>query len=435
MQKIKIGDVLDVKRGASLSGDYYAKEGKYVRLTLGNFNYPGGGFKENTSKSDIYFVGPIKPEFILNEGDIITPLTEQVSGLLGETATIPEGGKYIQSGDIGLVIPDETKLDKRFAYYLISSPIVKKQLDAAAQQTKIRHTSPDAIKACEAWIPEDISVQASIGRLLDSINEKIANNTAICSDLESMAKLLYDYWFVQFDFSDENGRPYKSSGGKMVWNEELKREIPEGWKVKHLLDCVSKGKNAIVDGPFGTQMKIGEYVDSGVPIYEMEQLNGLFIVEEPKHFITEEKYTEVQRSTVKNGDVVISKTGTLGLLGLVESTHEKGIIVSRLAKITPNPDIIGKFALLIFLKEIAESGYWLKVCGGSTMPILNNGTIGAVPIVVPDDNKYQIFEEMVSSSFDRIHILQRENQELASLRNFLLPMLMNGQVKVGKAGA
>ena len=221
MQKIKLGDVLDVKRGASLSGDYYAEEGRYVRLTLGNFNYPGGGFKVNTSKNDIYFVGPIKPEFILNEGDIITPLTEQVSGLLGETATIPESQKYIQSGDVGLVIPDESKLDKRFTYYLIASPIVKKQLGAAAQQTKIRHTSPDAIKACEAWIPEEISVQASIGKLLDSMNEKIANNNLICSNLESMAKLLYDYWFVQFDFPDENGKPYKSSGGKMVWNEEL----------------------------------------------------------------------------------------------------------------------------------------------------------------------------------------------------------------------
>ena len=134
MRKVVLGEVLDVKRGASLSGEYYAEKGSLIRLTLGNFNYPNGGFKENTSKSDIYFTGPVKPEHILNKGDIITPLTEQVSGLLGETATIPESGKYIQSGDVGLVIPDETQLDRRFAYYLISSPIVKKQLSASASE-------------------------------------------------------------------------------------------------------------------------------------------------------------------------------------------------------------------------------------------------------------------------------------------------------------
>lgn len=276
----------------------------------------------------------------------------------------------------------------------------------------------------------DINIQREIADRIFAIKEKISNNTAICSELEAMAKLLYDYWFVQFDFPDENGKPYKSSGGKLVWNEELKREIPEGWEVKHLIDCVSKDKNAIVDGPFGTQMKISEYVDSGIPIYEMEQLNGSFIVDEPKHFITETKYSEVQRSTARNGDIIISKTGTLGLLGLVESAYEKGIIVSRLAKITPNPDVIGRFALLIHLKELAESGYWLKVCGGSTMPILNNGTIGSVPVIVPNDNRYQIFEEKIASAFHRIHILQKENQQLALLRDFLLPMLMNGQVTI-----
>ena len=149
MRKIKLGDILDVKRGASLSGEFYAEQGEQIRLTLGNFNYPAGGFKENTSKTNIFFTGEVKQEFILKKGDIITPLTEQVSGLLGETARIPEDNKYIQSGDVGLVIPNENLVDNSFVYYLISSPVVKKQLDAAAQQTKIRHTSPEKIKDCE----------------------------------------------------------------------------------------------------------------------------------------------------------------------------------------------------------------------------------------------------------------------------------------------
>lgn len=182
MKKVKLGTVLDVKRGTSLSGEHYATSGKYIRLTLGNFKYPDCGWKDNVSKDDIYFVGPIRKEFILNKGDIITPLTEQVRGLLGNTATIPESGKYIQSGDIGLVIPNEGEIDKRYSYYLLSSGVVKKQLDAGSQQTKIRHTSPDAIKNCYAYILEKKD-QIKVARMLDFINEKIDINNRINDNL------------------------------------------------------------------------------------------------------------------------------------------------------------------------------------------------------------------------------------------------------------
>ena len=182
MNKVKLGEILDVKRGASLSGKFYSTSGEKIRLTLGNFDYPNGGFKKNTSKTDIYFTGSVKKEFILNEGDIITPLTEQVAGLLGETARIPESNVYIQSGDIGLIIPDESVLDKNFAYYLVSSPLIKKQLSDSAQQTKIRHTSPDKIKSCEAWIP-DLKIQNKIAVMLDSLNNKIENNNKINEEL------------------------------------------------------------------------------------------------------------------------------------------------------------------------------------------------------------------------------------------------------------
>lgn len=96
LRKYKLGDLVEVTRGASLSGQFYAEEGELIRLTLGHFNMNGGGFKENTSKTDLYFTGPVKEEFILKKGDIVTPLTEQSLGLLGTTARIPESGKYFR---------------------------------------------------------------------------------------------------------------------------------------------------------------------------------------------------------------------------------------------------------------------------------------------------------------------------------------------------
>ncbi|MDE7346774.1 MAG: restriction endonuclease subunit S [Muribaculaceae bacterium] len=186
LTKYKLGDLVKVRRGASLSGEYYASQGELIRLTLGNFDYQNGGFKENTSKNDLFFTGVIKQEFILNEGDIITPLTEQTPGLLGSTAIIPKSEKYIQSQDTALVTPDESKLDRDFCYYLLPTKIVKKQLAAGAQQTKIRHTTPDRIKDLTVFIP-DLDNQKLIGKLLKSIDRKIALNREINRNLPQAA--------------------------------------------------------------------------------------------------------------------------------------------------------------------------------------------------------------------------------------------------------
>ena len=187
MKKYKLGELIEISRGASLSGECYATKGEYIRLTCGNFDYRNNCFKENTSKDNLYYVGEFKPEFLLEEGDIITPLTEQAIGLLGSTALIHESGKYIQSQDVAKVTCNEELLDKKYAFYLLSSDIVKQQLSAGAQQTKIRHTSPDKIKDCTVWIP-NLDVQKRVGQLLSDIDAKIALNRAVYHNLVENAR-------------------------------------------------------------------------------------------------------------------------------------------------------------------------------------------------------------------------------------------------------
>ena len=187
MRKYKLGDLIEVTRGASLSGDFYATSGKYIRLTCGHFDYRNNCFKQNTSKDNLFYTGEFKEELLLEKGDLITPLTEQAIGLLGSTAWIPESGKYIQSQDIAQITCKEELLDKRFAYYLISSDMVKRQLSAAAQQTKIRHTSPDKIKDCTVWLPP-LPEQKKIGQLLSDIDRKIALNRSINHNLVENAR-------------------------------------------------------------------------------------------------------------------------------------------------------------------------------------------------------------------------------------------------------
>ena len=135
-----------------------------------------------------------------------------------------------------LITPDESILLGKYLNIILHSPYAQKYFEANASGSGQRYTLTNEIIERFPVPLVDISIQSDFGNLCSNIDAKIANNTSICSDLEAMAKLLYDYWFIQFDFPDENGKPYKSSGGKMVWNEKLKREIPEGWGVTTIGD-------------------------------------------------------------------------------------------------------------------------------------------------------------------------------------------------------
>lgn len=394
LTKYKLGELVDVTRGMSLPGENYSENGELIRLTLGNFNYNGGGFKENTSKSDIYYIGDVKPEFILNKGDIITPLTEQTIGLLGSTAMIPESGKYIQSQDVALVTPDESKLDRLFCYYLVSSDVVRKQLSAAAQQTKIRHTSPDKIKDCTVWIP-GIELQKRIGKILFDIDQKIALNTRSNIELEAMAKQLYDYWFVQFDFPDKNGKPYKSSGGKMVWNEKLKREIPEGWKVIYAKDLcqIKTGKEdanfSVDDGryPFFTCSKeilrCNEYCFDGHAV--LIAGNGDFNV---KHYTG--RFNAYQRTYVLIPD---------------------------------NENYYGA----LYFNALDRISSFHKISNGSIVKFIKLGDVESLFVF---NQKNEMLYKIINSIIISIEKKTIETNHLTHLRDSLLPMLMNGQVTI-----
>ena len=417
MRKIKLGDVLDVKRGCSLSGEYYALTGKHIRLTLGNFNYPDNGFKRNDSKDNIYYNGPIKPEFILQKGDIITPLTEQVRGLLGNTATIPESDMYIQSGDIGLVKPSNF-INSRFAYYLVSSPIVKKQLDAGSQQTKIRHTSPDAIKNCIAYIPE-YDDQIKISKLLDDLNQKIRINNRINDNLSQQIKQIFDYWFKQYNFPNIEGKAYSLSNGKFTYNNTIKRDIPEKWTVGSLInnplaEVIQPGvdyfdtKNYLATKNInGTTISDGDYVT-----YENREsranmqpsINSVWFAK-MKNSV---KHLFISNSGQPIVDKYILSTGFEGLKCSTNSfAYISGIISDPTFEITKD-----------------------KYSHGATQQSINNDDLDLYKIVIPDAETLEKYSELVNPMYEKINALMIENNKLTKIRDTLLPLLLNGQVTI-----
>lgn len=394
LKKYKIGDLAHVTRGASLGGEFYATQGNYVRLTCGNFDYRNNCFKENLSKDNIYYTGGFKEEFLLEKGDVITPLTEQAIGLLGSTARIPESGKYIQSQDIAKIDCNESLLDKDFAFYLISSACVKQQLSAAAQQTKIRHTSPDKIKECTVWIPS-LDVQKRIGRILTDIDNKIAINRQINDNLEAMAKQLYDYWFVQFDFPNEEGKPYKSSGGAMVWNDKLKREIPQGWDFCFLEDLLTirngRDHKHLADGIYpvygsgGEMHKVSEYLYDGESVLMPRKgsLNNIMYVNEAFWTVDTMFYSEMK--------------------------------LSNCAKY-----------IYYTIKDI-DFTRWNS---GTGVPSMTSSTLYSIKLVKPQNETLKKFDEMISPLFEHMKQISEQNVVLTKQRDELLPLLMNGQATV-----
>jgi len=409
LQKYKLGELVDVARGASLSGDYYSTKGEYIRLTCGNFDYRNNCFKENTSKDNLFYTGAFKAEFLLEKGDIITPLTEQAIGLLGTTARIPESEKYIQSQDIALIKCKADRIDPTFCYYLISSRLVRNQLSAAAQQTKIRHTSPDKIKDCTVWIP-DLDDQNAIGRLLASLDEKIQLNKRINDNLEAMAKQLYDYWFVQFDFPNEDGKPYKSSGGAMVWNEKLKREIPQGWNIANVFDELSVQYGF----PFSTELFTEE--PTNIPVVRIRD-----ILENSVSAYSEEKVDEKYK--LQKQDLLVGMDGNFHMNywnDNVSYLNQRSVRLRAKSKSTVSI-MQAKYDIAPYIKAKE-----LRAKGSTVGHLSDKDLKDLFVLVSPNIDFRNKFDSILAEIIGN----RREMIELTKQRDELLPLLMNGQATV-----
>ena len=415
LTRYKLSQLIEVSRGQSLAGEYYAEQGKFKRLTLANFDYQNGGFKEDSQKTDIYYTGAIKPQCLLNEGDIITPLTEQTPGLLGSTARIPVSGVYVQSGDVALVKCNEELIDPAFCYYLLPSSQVKNQLAAGSQQTKIRHTSPDAIKDCIVDIP-CLEQQKKIGQILDTITAKINENRKQNDLLEKMAKQLYDYWFVQFDFPDENGRPYKTSGGKMVWNEQLKREIPEGWEVDSLYK-IANFVNGLACQKFRPQES-----EESLPVIKIREMHeGISPDTERVSCNIPEKFK------IYNGDILFSWSASLEVMMWANGN---GGLNQHIFKVSAK-DGFSKYFMYFKLLDYVNIFRVMADARKTTMGHITTDHLEQSRIDLPIDlSIIRQFDNKVRPIFDK---LVHNTVEINSLReqvSLLLPLLMTGQATI-----
>lgn len=272
--------------------------------------------------------------------------------------------------------------------------------------------------------------EVEIGDFIDDINSKILLNDSICLDLESMAKTIYDYWFLQFEFPNEDGKPYKSSGGKMVWNEELKREIPEGWETIYL-----KGQYELSRGISYTSKDIK--TGDGVPMI------NLACVDVKRNYKDGElKYyngKNAEKAKVVSGDMLIACTDLtrdreiIGCPILVPNDGTEYVYSMDMAKLSFPSNKLNDLYMYMTLRTDSYHEYIKRWASGTNVLHLDLKGLDWYSISIPPIILQEKFAEIVQNVHLQKSSLTKENQELASLRNFLLPMLMNGQVTFKEA--
>jgi len=360
--------------------------------------------------------------FSVKKGDIFLTRTSETLDELGmSSVSIKDYPNATFSGFVKRLRPlqNDKTYDKYMAFYL-RSRLFRKTITNNAVMVLRASLNEKIFSYLRLYLP-DYKTQVKIGDILYLLYTKIELNNRINFELEKMAKTLYDYWFVQFDFPDENGRPYKSSGGKMVWNEELKRKIPEGWITKKISDISRIGS--------GFSFNSETYLTDGkFKIITIKNVQELKLETESVDYTNNIPINLSDFCKLRIGDILISLTGNVGRICLV--TEENLLLNQRVGKFLCD-DIFKNFIYLLFQRK-EERNRLENIATGSSQKNLSPLDATNSLIHVSSHEVLTKFNILIDPIIEKIILNDIESQKLSELRDWLLPMLMNGQVKVSE---
>jgi type I restriction enzyme S subunit len=324
---------------------------------------------------------------------------------------------YVVSTKLMVLRNINPEVDNKYFYYFLTNDHMLSILQDRAENRigSFPQITFDLLSEYYIRVPK-LAEQQKIASVLSALDSKIELNNRINAELEAMAKTLYDYWFVQFDFPDKNGKPYKTCGGKMVWNDELKREVPEGWDVKPLSEITAVSNESVNPMVFPDK----EFKYYSIPGFDE---SGTFKIE--KGFeIKSNKYS------IKSTDVLVSKLNPW-FSRVIYSTDDADLISSTEFVVWRTENI----AIKNYMYMIARDGSFVTFCTKSASGTSNshkrvNPTVMMKYQIVFDETIATIFGNTMGGSIKMLAKNKIENQKLTELRDWLLPMLMNGQVKV-----
>ena len=315
------------------------------------------------------------------------------------------------------LIIDENKVDFDYCFYLLASPAITDYLCGQNANTSGSHKRIDPTNFFNIGIKlPPLAQQYEIGKLLSSLDTKIKLNRQINQNLEAMAKQLYDYWFVQFDFPNEEGKPYKSSGGEMLWNDKLKRNIPVGWHCGNLFEI------AVFTNGLACQKFRPKDDEMPLPVIKIREMHDGISVD------TEEVTSNIPESVkVYNGDVLFSWSASLEVMLWAYGLGGLNQHIFKVTSANDFPKSFYYFQLLDYVNVFKKMAEARK----TTMGHITQDHLQQSTIAIPDNKDIaDKFEELISPVFKQIVKLQEEISNLIKQRDELLPLLMNGQITI-----
>lgn len=410
-KEYKLGDVINVKHGYAFRGEYFSETPTLdILLTPGNFSI-GGGFKQGKLK---YYNGDYPISYKLNEGDIIVTMTDlsKEGDTLGYSAKIPKHNeiRYLHNQRIGLLQFTNEDFYKDYIYWVLRSRDYQKFIVNSATGSTVKHTSPSRI--CEyLFSAPDLPTQTAIAEILSSLDDKIELNNKINYELETLAQTLFKQWFIDFEFPNENGEPYKSSGGEMV-DSEL-GEIPKGWEVKTLKDefLLNMGQSPKGD----TYNLIGD----GLIFFQGRSDFGF-------RFPSVRMFTNDPKKIAEKFETLISVRAPVGDINMAA---DKCCIGRGIGSISHPRELYSYTYYKILSIQDELKSYDNE---GTVFGSINKETLGNIKNIIPSLSICELFNKLILDKDKLIFSNTKRNQELTNLRDTLLPKLISGELEINE---
>jgi type I restriction enzyme S subunit len=404
-QKAPFTEVIDFQEGPGILAKDF-RDGGVPLVRLAGLD-AGASVLDGCNYLDPDMVARKWAHFALAEGDILL----STSASLGRVVMVQsEGAGAIAYTGIMRMRPRNQRVFAPFIRYLLASPEFQQQAVAAGAGSVLKHFGPMHLQGMYVHLPL-VAEQQKITAVLSALDAKIGLNNSINAELKALAKTIYDYWFVQFDFPDAHGRPYKSSGGTMVWNDTLKREIPAAWSDGALSDIanITMGQSPAGDS----------YNEDG---------RGVVFFQGSTDFGSRSPdvrmYTTSPGRMAREGDILVSVRAPVGTLNIAD----RDCCIGRgLAALNSKNGFDGYlYQVMTEFKQIFDR----RSSEGTTFGSITKDDLFGLKVLIPDTHALQAYARMANDWIRVAALRDKENRELARLHDWLLPLLMNGQVRV-----
>ena len=379
--KITLGDVIEIKHGFAFKSEFFSDVGNYILLTPGNC-HESGGLKLKGAKEKFY-LGDFPEEYLLSTGDLLVVMTDLVNTapILGGTFIIPQSDKFLHNQRLGLIrITDETRISKKFLYYLLNTISYRGQVRGSASGVTVRHTSPDRIKRCKVRIPDVIKEQDHIASVLSAYDYLIENNRRRIALLERAARELYREWFVRLRFPGHE-------------NTKVINGVPEGWEREPL------GEIAPLN--YGKALKKDNRIPGPFPVYGSSGVIG------------------THEQAIVSGPAIV--VGRKGNVGSIYWSKDDFFPIDTVYFIEAKHCSIYLYYSLLHTSFISTD---------VAVPGLNKYFAQSRQILVPNNKILTLFEQLATTIHEQIHRLEKYKQTLVKARDLLLPRLMNREVSI-----